>query len=128
MKEDKDEKIYRDWMSEIVRKHEAEGGFDDLPGKGKPLPADSLKGDVFTSIVKNANYRPEWVRIQQRVREAIRALQSEIINERLDDKTKINRVKKINRDIKKYNQCCPVKLQKPPATLDDLEADCKRWE
>ena len=64
-------------IEEQIRKAMAEGEFDDLPGKGKPL---DLKGYFETpeslrmcySILKNANIVPEEVELLKEI-EALKA-------------------------------------------------------
>jgi hypothetical protein len=72
----------------------ADGAFDNLPGKGKPL---DLKGYMETPehlrtgyhILKNAGYMPEEVRLKKEmeaVKERIRLCSSK------DEKIKLNKV------------------------------------
>ncbi|MBU9710707.1 DUF1992 domain-containing protein [Evansella tamaricis] len=117
----------RDLMGDIYKEYEKRGGFDNLAGKGKPLSQETLKSDPLNSVLKNANYLPEWIKAQHKVREAILQLLKKIENGTVSDKEKKDGMKDINQLIKKYNRLCPAMLQKAPASLETLEKDKNKW-
>ncbi|ASN06770.1 DnaJ family domain-containing protein [Virgibacillus necropolis] len=101
---------YTDYMTEIIRKAEREGHFDDLPGKGKPLkleknyynPADK---QLYRTLADN-HILPRWVQLGNE----IDLLKEEIVH--LDGKEKHKKIKEVNKKIKEYNYACPSFLQK----------------
>ncbi|SDZ10926.1 protein of unknown function [Evansella caseinilytica] len=122
-----DESSGHDLMSKIYKEYEKKGGFDDLPGKGKPLPAEALTGDALYGILKNANYLPAWVAKQHEVRDAILELLQQIEQEKLPLPEQEKRIKEMNKKVKKYNKMCPMMLQKPLVSRESLTVDKERW-
>ncbi|MDQ0255071.1 uncharacterized protein YcbK (DUF882 family) [Evansella vedderi] len=118
----------RDLIGDIYKDYEKKGGFEKLKGMGKPLPDEVLKADPLYSVLKNANYLPEWVKQRQKVRDEIEQLLEYINKDFITEKEAQNRVKAINKNIKKYNKLCPVILQKQPVSLNNLSKDLVRWE
>lgn len=101
---------YRDHMSEIVKKAEREGQFDDLPGKGKPL---KLGQDYMNpgekqlyKTLKDNYIVPRWIEL----RNEIDILKEEILT--LEGKEKQKKIKEANKKIKEYNLACPPSLQR----------------
>jgi hypothetical protein len=116
-----------DWFDEMYKEYEQKGGFDNLPGKGKPLSKETLEGDVLNNILKNANYIPAWLELQHVIRDAI----AEVIHlSTKHTKTTLIEAKivEINEDIKKYNNICPTALQKGLITLEDIKEQYERWK
>ncbi|UJL47343.1 DUF1992 domain-containing protein [Virgibacillus sp. NKC19-16] len=106
-----DERIqYTDHMSEIIKKAEREGHFDDLPGKGKPL---KLRNDYMNppekqlyKTLKDNNFLPRWVELANEIDHLKVELQT------LEGKERRKKIKEINKKIKAYNYACPPSLQK----------------
>lgn len=101
---------YTDHMSEIIRKAETDGHFDDLPGKGKPLQLgqdymDPPEKQLYKTM-KDNNILPEWVKIANEI-----DLLKEDLNT-LEGKEKRKKINVINKKIKAYNYTCPSSLQK----------------
>lgn len=101
---------YKDHMSEIIKKAEREGHFDDLPGKGKPL---NLRQDYMNpsekqlyKTLKDNNILPRWIELGNE----IDTLKEEI--EKLDGKEKRKKLKEINKKTKEFNFACPPSLQR----------------
>lgn len=90
---------------------------------GKPLPKSALEGDIFSKIVKNANYLPSWVQRQKEIKQQI-----EIAMKLKDENLRIKEVERINQDIIKYNRMCPPALQKNQLSASLLESQYKQWE
>jgi hypothetical protein len=118
---------FTDWVESSVKDYEKTGGFKELPGHGKPLSKEYLKGDVFTGILKNANYSPPWVDLQHNIRDSIGKLILAIENqEAIDIDDEIN---EINQHIRKYNQMCPSPvMQKGLLSAERMKQQYERWK
>lgn len=62
------------YLDEIFSQAHRRGDFDQLPGKGKPLPASAApdpfggpEAELYRAL-KEQNVRPEWVELQQQIR------------------------------------------------------------
>nr|WP_113756984.1 DUF1992 domain-containing protein [Brevibacillus laterosporus] len=114
-------------MDAIYMEHEKRGDFDNLPGKGKPLPKESLEGDVLHNVLKHANYLPPWLELQRNIRDLIgkaiglmdQAASEDYVQQKIDD---------INSEIRKYNGMCPISLQKGLVTFNNLRQKYDSWE
>lgn len=110
-------------LESAIDKFAREGGFDDLPLKGKPIKIED--GDVLTSIMKNANYQPAWVELRKEIAADIK---------RLLDRPEPNavpeaEVEAINQKIMKYNRIVPnPQLQKRLLSGVHLHAAYEKWE
>ncbi|MEF7441241.1 DUF1992 domain-containing protein [Paenibacillus lautus] len=110
-------------LESAIDKFAREGGFDDLPLKGKPIKIED--GDVLTSIMKNANYQPAWVELRKEIAADIK---------RLLDRPEPNavpeaEVEAINQKIMKYNRIVPnPQLQKGLLSGVHLHAAYEKWE
>lgn len=124
------------WMQQAYEDCKQSGGLDDLPGKGKPLNLEN--GDVLNSILKNANYLPQWLELQHEIRDDINLLieadakhTDGLPSPGNDNEYKAIQVKvdSINLKIKKYNTLVPsVHLQKGFITLDNAAEKYERWQ
>ena len=122
MKENNFQEPYNDLMGDIIKNHGKDGGMDNLPGKGKPLSPDYFSGDTFQHfqrIAKDAGYKPQWLNLQQEIREDVymladfhKAHVAVDIEERLE---------KINLKVSKYNRLCPSPMQKGPVSIDTIK-------
>ncbi|MFA9556572.1 DnaJ family domain-containing protein [Evansella sp. AB-rgal1] len=117
----------RDLMSDIYKEYENRGGFENLAGKGKPIPSEAFRGEPLNNVLKNANYLPEWIQQQHRVKAAILELLTKIINAEIIGDEIDKEVKEINVKVKKYNSICPSLLQKSPVTKETLRFDKDKW-
>ncbi|MBU9723737.1 MULTISPECIES: DnaJ family domain-containing protein [Bacillaceae] len=122
-----DESSSRDLMGEIYKEYEKRGGFEHLEGKGKPLSQETLNSDPLNSVIKNANYLPEWIKAQHKVRDTILELLQKREKSTVTEKEEKATIKEINNLIKKYNRQCPVRLQKAFVSLETLERDQHKW-
>jgi hypothetical protein len=123
LKKNNEDLSNRDLMSSIYKDFEKKGGAEKLPGMGKPLPKSALEGDIFTKIVKNANYLPAWIKMQKEIKQRIEKLMK-----LTDDEKRITEAEQINKEIMKYNRSCPAALQKNLLSLNELEKHYKLWE
>ncbi|MGN7360645.1 DUF1992 domain-containing protein [Paenibacillus sp. SAF-054] len=99
------------------------GGFDDLPGKGKPLNIG--EGDVLTSIMKNANYVPPWIEQRKEIAADIKNL-----TDRPDWSTEEmeRRIENINQKIRRFNRLVPNPLlQKGLVSAANIERAYEKW-
>lgn len=112
------------WLDEMYKEQQKKGAFDHLPGKGKPLNLDS--GDVFNSILKNANVLPDWLLLQREIREQIRKLLTSLPDN--SDNKWDREIAEINIKIKKYNTMVPVAiLQKRQVVRDTIQEQYQQW-
>lgn len=111
-----------DWFDQMFQEYQQKGGFDGVP-QGQKFDKDVLEGDIVDRMVKNANYRPEWVEVQLKIRESIQALlySSQPVSKDL--------IKPINTLIKRYNTICPPIMQKSfLITTASLEEQFEQWK
>jgi hypothetical protein len=115
---------FNKWIDEAVDDFAKKGGFDDLPGKGRPLNLQD--GDVFTGILKNANVLPPWVEL----RKAIVKEMKEIIDRTADSgiPAAADRIEDLNQKIRKYNRQVPhMTLQKGLVSTETIAAQYEKW-
>lgn len=128
MAEEKQE-IRTDLIGEILREYEKTGGMDNLPGAGKPLPAEYFSGDLFQQFQRIANeqgYKPHWLKLQHEIRDGLRqTLQLLQTGKKRDVPLRIAR---INEKIHEFNKSCPTPLQKGSVTIENIDRMAKRWE
>lgn len=101
--------------------------IDHLPGHGKPLSQEYLKGDAFDNILKNANYLPPWVDLQQKIRSLIGQLITAI--DQQEEMNMVEELDEINKHIRKYNQLVPnPSFQKGLLSQERIKQQYERWE
>lgn len=116
----------KNWMDQIFEEFEQAGGLQDLTGKGKPIPEQALQGDVFQSILKNANYVPTWVEQQQLICNLLlKSVQSHDAGH-LDTCEAL--IATINDEIRKYNRSCPPIMQRGLVSIDTLRDKLALWQ
>lgn len=101
---------YKDHLSEIIKKAERDGHFDDLPGKGEPLQLgqdymNPAEKQLYKTL-KDNHILPRWIELGNE----IDVLKEEI--KTLDTKELRKKVKQINKKTKEYNLACPPSLQR----------------
>ncbi|WP_136605381.1 DUF1992 domain-containing protein [Paenibacillus dokdonensis] len=98
------------------------GGFDDLPGKGKPIKIED--GDVLTGIMRNANYQPAWIELRKEIAADLK---------RITERSGLNplmeaELEPINQKIRKYNRLVPNPLlQKGLVSGMNLHTAYDKW-
>ncbi|MCG3418627.1 DUF1992 domain-containing protein [Oceanobacillus jordanicus] len=101
---------YKDHLSEIIKKAEREGHFEDLPGKGKPLQLgqDYLNPEEkqLYKTMKDNNVLPRWVELANKIDQ----LKEEL--SQIEGKERAKKIKQINKIVKEYNFACPPSLQR----------------
>ena len=122
MTKDDRQPTYNDLIGDILKKHEKEGGMDNLPSSGEPLSREYFSGDTFQHfqrIAKDAGYKPYWLELQHEISEDILNLKEIYKDNRTQNIEK--ELKKINEKIFEYNKTCPPPMQKAPITLNTLK-------
>ncbi|GIO31451.1 hypothetical protein J2TS6_25920 [Paenibacillus albilobatus] len=98
------------------------GGFDDLPGKGKPIKIE--EGDMLTTILKNANVQPPWIEL----RKEIAADMKRVIEQGPTAAEADAKLEEINQKIRKYNRLVPNSLlQKGLVSSANLQKAYDKW-
>ncbi len=110
-----------DWgeiVEEKIREAIARGLFDNLPGKGKPI---TLEDYPFTppewrlafKILADAGFVPDWIALDNEIRERIENWQKEAGSLRKGDESKRRQLREeleeINRLIELFNLKVPIK-------------------
>ena len=117
-----------DLIGDILKEYSKTGGMDNLPGAGKPLPAEYFSGDTFQHFQRLANqagYKPYWLELQHKIRDEIHKT---IVLLKAGKKSEVElNIVLINEKIYKFNQSCPPPLQKGSVTVQNLEAAKERW-
>jgi hypothetical protein len=122
-----DAERFKDWVDTSISDFEKKGGFKDLPGHGKPISDSYLKGNVFTGILKEANYLPPWVELQHKIRDSIARLIFDIDHQENINVDEV--IVEINTKIRKYNQSCPSPLmQKGLLSAERIKQQYENWQ
>lgn len=113
------------YMDEIYQDALARGTFDDLPGKGKPqnIDSDPYAGPdaELYKILQEANVLPDWL---ERRKEIVATLAWVRDNPGAPDL--VERVAKLNEQIRAHNKLAPPQLHVPGVRLDQMEGVEKR--
>ncbi|WP_022793023.1 DUF1992 domain-containing protein [Marinococcus halotolerans] len=119
---------YRDPVGELIREHEKKGGFDNLPGRGRPLPKEYLQSDTFDTLLKRNGFVPSWVRLQREIREALGQVLKEQTDEAISERRIKKEISKINKKVRRYNQLCPApSLQRCLIEKESLYRQYESW-
>ncbi len=119
---------YNDLMGDILKKHTADGGMDNLKGQGKPLSQEYFSGDTFQHfqrIAKDAGYLPQWLKLQHDIRDEVMAIVEEYSMNSAEDLD--DRLDKLNSKIFAYNQSCPPPMQRGSVSLTTIQSAIDRW-
>jgi hypothetical protein len=54
-------------VDKIIRDAQAEGKFEDLEGKGKPLVLDMSPDAVVNNLLREANVKPAWIEMETQI-------------------------------------------------------------
>ncbi|MGG0250154.1 uncharacterized protein DUF1992 [Peribacillus frigoritolerans] len=71
------EQRHVNWMDQIFKEYEREGGLKNNPGFGKPLPESALSGNIYDNFLtkaKDAGFLPLWIKWQKEIREELAEL------------------------------------------------------
>lgn len=58
-------------IDQAIREAQAEGKFDDLEGKGKPLHLDPSPDAVIRNLLKEADVKPAWIELEGQIDRAL---------------------------------------------------------
>jgi len=107
------------WMEEIIQEAMRKGGFDDLPGKGKPLDLDKDEPDPYAAnegswlvnkVLRENKVAPLWIELEKSIREDREWLATHA----KDHPERPSRIEELNEKIMLYN------LNKPRGIVDKL--------
>ncbi|MBO1911474.1 DnaJ family domain-containing protein [Sporosarcina sp. 6E9] len=119
---------YNDLIGDILKKHTADGGMDNLRGTGKPLSKEYFSGDTFQHfqrIAQDAGYKPYWLNLRHEIRDDLLSVM-DVLSLRPDNE--INKlIMNINTKINNYNKACPPPLQKGQVSAQTITAALKHW-
>ena len=116
---------YNDLIGDILKKHTAEGGMDNLKGTGKPLPKEYFSGDTFQHfqrIAQDAGYKPHWLKLRHEIRDNLLSV-IDVFTLRSDSEID-ELIMKINEKINEYNKACPPPLQRGQVSATDYKSCC----
>ncbi|MBI4771198.1 MAG: DUF1992 domain-containing protein [Chloroflexi bacterium] len=70
-------------VEQLLREAQAEGKFDNLPGKGCPLrlednPYEDPQWRLANHVLKNAGYAPDWLAMDLELRQARERAQADV--------------------------------------------------
>ena len=114
------EKSWDSWIEELIRQARAEGAFDDLEGKGKPIPGLDAPYDPDWWVKKllereKISVLPPALEVRAKVGRAL----EEVWRVRNEDEVR-QRVTAINAEIARANRTA---AEGPPTSLAPLEPD-----
>lgn len=119
---------YRDPVGELIREHERKGGFDNLPGRGRPLSKEYLKSDTFDTLLKRNGFVPSWVRLQREIRQELGQMLEEQAIEAISERRIKKEISRINKKVRRYNQLCPApSLQRHLIEKENLHRQYESW-
>lgn len=116
----------RDLIGDMLKEKEKDNLYKKPKGTGKPLPKEVLEVDVLDRTVKHAGYLPEWIKLQQEVRDRLLKV-NEMIETKSSDEDIDVEIEAINTIVKKYNRLCPAKMQKMKIDRDRIEKQLNSW-
>ncbi|MDF2721017.1 MAG: hypothetical protein K0Q59_692 [Paenibacillus sp.] len=104
------------------------GGFEHLPGTGKPLVIPT--GDPLAGLLKNANYLPPWLELQHEIRDELRELlRKHGGGSSGEPQIEVSELAEINRKVVRYNNLVPTPmLQKGRIHPDTVSKQLQSWE
>jgi DnaJ-like protein len=114
------EKSWDSWIEELIRQARVEGAFDDLEGKGKPIPGLDAPYDPDWWVKKllereKISVLPPALEVRAKVGRAL----EEVWRVRNEDEVR-QRVTAINAEIARANRTA---AEGPPTSLAPLEPD-----
>jgi hypothetical protein len=114
-----------DWLDEAFEECKKNGGFDDLPGKGKPVEVPTE--DVMQSIMKNAKIPPPWILLRQEIHTSIEYT-LELLRAMPEHPSIDENIREINKKITELNFQAPsLSLHRRKVTRQTLKEQHERW-
>lgn len=140
---------------ERIREAKAKGYFDNLAGRGKPIPVDIHESNPFVDrteyflnrIVQRQGAAPPWIMMQQQVDTEITQLRTSLerslalclMDGDIQSTTRVLRdwkqqhgdyfdklLEKVNQQVRSYNVMCPASVRKNRIDLDEELQDVYR--
>jgi hypothetical protein len=108
-----------------IKSAQAEGVFDDLDGKGKPVHLDDISpaaSEQFMAnhILKTNRFLPVWLEDRRQLQQEISACLETLRRETSIQKDKMEAIHQLNRRISGYNLRVPVdSLRLMPVTIPE---------
>jgi hypothetical protein len=94
---------------------------------GKPIPKSVLKGDIFSGILKDAGYLPDWITLQKEIHQEMGKCLT-LIHTNSKPKEVEEQFVIINEKIKKYNRLCPTNFQRVNVDKENIEHLFSVWK
>ena len=119
---------YNDLIGDILKKHIADGGMDNLKGTGKPLSKEYFSGDTFQHfqrIAQDAGYKPHWLTLRHEIRDDLLSV-IDVLTLRSDSEIG-ELIMKINDKVSEYNKACPPPLQRGKVSQQSIESAVEHW-
>lgn len=114
-----------DWLDEAFEDCRKNGGFDNLPGKGKPIEVPTE--DVMQSILKNAKVPPPWILLRQEIQASI-GYTLELLQANPEHPAVEDNIREINKKIAELNFQAPsLSLHRRKVTRQTLKEQFERW-
>ncbi|KAJ3337718.1 Factor arrest protein 11 [Gonapodya sp. JEL0774] len=112
------------WEALVERQIQAaqrRGTFENLPGKGKPLPppsfappgVDELEWQV-NKVLAGQGYKPEWVEMLGNIHKSIQEAAEKLLEPHWSDKERQDIIAAVNRKILHFNVTAPDKVKRMP--------------
>jgi len=96
------------WVEQQIQEAMARGAFDNLPGKGKPLPLKQehpweTQDWLPNHLLANAHYAPEWAELQKQIDEDLVWLKTNPGHAQRSE-----RIGALNKKIDRFNLVAPA--------------------
>ncbi|MGE7765082.1 DnaJ family domain-containing protein [Peribacillus sp. NPDC096540] len=118
------------WMDQIFRDYEKDGGLKNNAGFGKPLPKSALSGNMYDNFLtkaKDAGFLPLWIKWQKEIREELSdVVRLKKMNSSEPELTK--RIEDINEKVRTYNGICPIQMQRREIEWESIEVQYEKWK
>lgn len=108
-----------------IKSAQAEGAFDDLEGKGKPIHLDEVSPSaseqfMANHILKANRFLPVWLEDRRQLQHEISMCLETLRHESIIPEEKVEAIRQLNRRISGYNLRVPVdSLRLMPVTIPE---------
>lgn len=108
-----------------IKSAQAEGAFEDLEGKGKPIHLDDISpaatGQFMANHILKANhFLPVWLEDRRQLQQEISVCMETLRHEIVLPEEKVEAIRQLNRRISGYNLRVPVdSLRLIPVTIPE---------
>jgi hypothetical protein len=119
------ERRMQHWLDEAYASFVENGGLKNLPGLGKPLVVPT--GDVFSSLLKNAQLTHPWIMLRQEIRASIEKAVKKMDQGAPDEEVN-GLLEEINRRIADMNVQAPsLALHRRKVNRENIRSELTRW-